>query len=453
MKKIPAGIIVFNILVLILFLLYLNDTGSIKLNIVAALLLVISLIGLTIMRYSGKRVESLQNVHLLVFTLIIFCFFLEMLVFIPNLVPLQIRNYLDINNNRTSRRQVVEYLDRPPFAKFKPNVVVTSQGYRGPSTQFVYQWKTDKLGFKNLDEVLENGRIEIVAVGDSFTEGMGVSIEDTWPAILTKRGHITYNLGVQGYAPTQLEGSFRLYGYDLKPRYVVIGYCAGTYPRERAFLDKQSIVEQKRLTGGIDSIARSDRKEIRKQSKHVTLAIFLFLADYSYSFKRDIADRIKSKGVTSKLDNRYTCELLRVEYEKGDISKISASPEYKQALNAFLEIKRLSGEIGSKVIFIYLPSRSYMYYEAGFGKKLPDDSFELVESRMLKEFCEKEGMAYLNPSGRITGYVANLKGGASSDLYPYLEIDGHFSRRGNLLIAEEILSYLQSAEHATPKKR
>jgi len=453
MKKILAGIITFNALVLILFILYLNDTGSVKLNVIAALLLAISLIGMAIMRYSGRRVESFQNVHLLVFSLVAFCIFLEILVFLPNLVPLQIRNYLDINNNNATRGQVVEYLDRSPFAKFKPNVVVTSQGYRGPSTQFVYRWKTDKMGFKNLDEVLDNGKIEIVAVGDSFTEGMGVSIEDTWPSIITKCGRVTYNLGVQGYAPTQLEGSFRLYGCGLKPRYVVIGYCAGTYPREKTFLDKQSIVGQKRLTGGIDSIARADRREIRKQSKHVSLAIYLFLADYSYSFKRDIADRIKSKGVTNRLDKRYTCELLGVEHEKGDISKISASPEYKQALNAFLGIKKLSGGIGSKVIFIYLPSRSYMYYEAGLGKKLPEDSFELVESRMLKDFCEKEGIAYLNPSGRITGYVAALKDGASSDLYPYLEIDGHFSRRGNLLIAEEILSYLQSSENAAPKKR
>ena len=47
-----------------------------------------------------------------------------------------------------------------------------------------------------------------MTLGDSFAEGMGVPIEETFSTILNDKGYTTYNLGVQGYSTSQMLGSF-----------------------------------------------------------------------------------------------------------------------------------------------------------------------------------------------------------------------------------------------------
>ena len=447
-RKIQYGIILFNITVLLYYLFIFIDVKSKILYIVGIFVLAIYLMGTIVLRYVYDNRGNFQNIHLLLFGIIIFFCFLETMKFFPGLIPLQIRNYLEENEIQKIRGKVVEYLDQSPFAKFKPNVIVASQGHRGTNMQFVYQWETDKLGFKNPKEILENGQIEIVALGDSFTEGMGVAVEDTWPSILTKRGRITYNLGVQGYAPIQLEGSFRLYGYKLKPRYVIIGYCADTYMREVMFFDERLAVKEKKLWGGIASVAAADGgKEIRKQTKHVTIAIFLLIRDHYFNMKY-YGSRYKNHNkYKNQLYRMYAYEILPVESDKINAAKIESSLEYKKTLSAFLNIKKLSNEIGAKLILIYLPYRGYMYYEKATGKELPKDNCESIESQLLKNFCDKEGIIYLNPSNRIHDYVKNLKKDEEISLYPYLELDGHMSRYGNQLVAEEILAYLNNADN------
>ena len=82
---------------------------------------------------------------------------------------------------------------------------------------------------------------------------MEFSIENTFPSILTSKGYPTYNLGVQGYSPSQMLGSLKEFGITLKPKYVVAAYTMVSYRREKLFLKK----ENTRYPGGIGNIELS----------------------------------------------------------------------------------------------------------------------------------------------------------------------------------------------------
>jgi hypothetical protein len=154
----------------------------------------------------------------------------------PSIFPDNIR--LFVESGRTIvREEIVEQVPYSPFAKPKPNALVRIPGYYGPKDQFEYEWLADRRGFKNLAEIAALDKYDVVALGDSFTEGMGVKIEDTWTTRLHRKDHSTYNLGIQGYAPTQFRGAYERYGKQLEPKWVIVGMLGNVFERERKFIN------------------------------------------------------------------------------------------------------------------------------------------------------------------------------------------------------------------------
>ena len=93
---------------------------------------------------------------------------------------------LNPNLNR-DRAEAVELLNSLPYVKLKGNTQIHSDLFRGDD--FVYDWTTDHRGFKNSPDVARRTEFFAVAVGDSFTEAMGVPLEETWTSMLTQRSH------------------------------------------------------------------------------------------------------------------------------------------------------------------------------------------------------------------------------------------------------------------------
>ena len=90
--------------------------------------------------------KNILNIQVYIF-IIIFLFIEILYLATPILIPKEISLWIDKDDNQ---QKVIDYLDKSPYLKFKPNKVVRSAFYRGFSDEFVYSWKTDKNGFKNL---------------------------------------------------------------------------------------------------------------------------------------------------------------------------------------------------------------------------------------------------------------------------------------------------------------
>ena len=230
----------FNLIVLSLYIINFDLPKTSVLLKIIIFIFFLSLLSIFIFRSKLLIFKSLYNFQISLFSIICLFFLLETAYIInPSYFPLQLTNHISSKDVSEIRKNKVEYLNESPYVKFKANTIVTSQGWRGSRDQFVYEWKTDKNGFKNLDKISNLRRVDIVALGNSFTEGMGVAIEKVWPSLLMEKGYSAYNLGVQGYAPIQLLGSLKKYGIQLKPNYIIIGYTAYTYGREQIFFDEK----------------------------------------------------------------------------------------------------------------------------------------------------------------------------------------------------------------------
>lgn len=442
---------IFNGIVLILYITHYDIASRFLLGI-SYIALFSSLLSFFSIRSSARMARYLSNSQIALFGVIL-CFFLcEFIsVFIPQFIPLPIRNYLASGGVGEEQVKKVEYLDESPFVRFKPNMVVRSQGYRGTSDQFVYEWTTDGLGFKNPAHMANQDQVDIVVVGNSFTEGMGVAVDKIWPTLLTSRGYPTYNLAVQGYAPTQMEGSLRQFGLRFKPKYIVIAYCATTYRREKAFLDHEYAIKNKAFTGGIQSIVRAEvAGEIRDQAKYFVSAVYLLLRSevlnrFTFGYGINLKDKKNLRIVVKQLQP-YRRSILKVGHEVAmmDQLEFGSSREWNSTLSAFRSIISMGQAIGAKIILMYLPHREPIYFKKATGTDLPDRHIEKVEAALLEQFSRENNIIFLNPSNRMQAYVEQLPDDAPITEYPYLPIDGHLSVRGHELVAEEMKNYLDA---------
>lgn len=201
-------------------------------------------------------------------------------------------------------------LEAPWEREFVPDPVL---GRRLP----VYEPQHDARGYRNA-EVPE--RIDVLAVGDSFTYGYGVGREDAWPQQLARRTGLTvYNAGVGGYGPCEyVEVALEL--LDLQPRVVVVGLLLGNdiinaytsalfegrFPRYAptdpelvaaiAAADAQASLEQRAHEAGLDIESRRLAESVaepaawrRWMSQHSSL----------YRLARELIRAVRSRGAPS----------------------------------------------------------------------------------------------------------------------------------------------------------
>ena len=82
----------------------------------------------------------------------------------------------------------------------------------------------DAQGFRN---PAVPDRVDIVAIGDSHTQGINVKADESWPAVLGRQlGRSVYNAGIGGYGPLQYE-ILVAQALRMQPRQIVVGLYAG----------------------------------------------------------------------------------------------------------------------------------------------------------------------------------------------------------------------------------
>ena len=88
-----------------------------------------------------------------------------------------------------------------------------------------FTFQTDDEGFRNA-RVRE--RIDVAALGDSFTDAMTLAVDEAWPTLLERRtGLAVQNYGTAGFGPQQELLVLKDYAARHHPRVVVLAYFAG----------------------------------------------------------------------------------------------------------------------------------------------------------------------------------------------------------------------------------
>lgn len=400
----------------------------------------------------------------------------------PEIFPENLRRLVDTRViSEATREGVVEKLLHPPYAKLRANATIHIPGYYGPKEAFEYQWRTDFRGFKNLESVAALGRFEVVAVGDSFTEGMGVRTEDVWTSQISRLGHPAYSIGVQGYGPTQFAGAYEHYGRRLPTGLVVVGYTADIYLREAHFQKEIAhTLSGQELPSAIGRLVERDELEaqqpIHLETKEgyrvpivgtvrhtfVTSAIIaLALQELDFYWNFDIQNGtlpgdprfMAAEALQGTSDfklglmARYRGEMLGVGDRNLDPVELATDPLWSSTEREFERIIRMARDEGAKVVFIFFPSRATAYFEQATGRTLPANSGELVQAALLEQFARSHGTDVIDMTPVFRRYVATLTPESPIEFYPYLPVDGHPSIKGHELIAAEVARYLEKRRY------
>lgn len=282
---------------------------------------------------------------------------------------------------------------------------------------FIYHVKTRlNLGQAGFRGGTEDGPIWGIAVGDSFTFGMGVEQESTWVARLANLMHQEIiNLGVPGWGPQQYTRAIERYGVSLKPKVFFYGIYRNdlqdallfdqwlrdpNYKREiYSFLGATSIIFNVLRLMWTDSLAGTE----------------------NFSFD----------GTEVKFDPGQLKLQLIAEHNSFDASWAIMKPEIVRAV-------KYSQSAGAKFVLLYLPSKLDAGWELIRRKEPSLKSFDgnvaIFRSR-LEEFCQTLQILCLD-------LTPVFRTRMSQGTKLYFTHDSHLTESGNRIVAEEIRNFL-----------
>lgn len=402
-------LILTSIHLIIVVLSYLKEPGS-KAVMLASFIIVLLLIPIIVNIFLGKMKVLAVNTSLILF----------FLLFIEGLFSFRIIQHPVISTwTLTVSKNIgaVDFLEEAPFVKFKPQTKVKSQGSRG--SDFTYEWQTDALGFKNINHAdISNLHFDYIALGDSFTEGMGVAIEDTWISKVGQKSNLTiYNASVQGYSASQMKATYDKLKGKISHEGIIIGVLPTIFEREQTF----SIYETASFgTGGIRTIAGAGSAG---QNSFLTGLIRAIKRTLKYMIIPIIDQNVTSKNYRNEVPVSYP-----------DRASLEQDVNWNKYVQNLIELSNLALQSNKKVILIQYPHRHEIYFneqELGINELKEIDYY--VELEILKEVLPKNVKVF-----DMFPYIKETWSANQRNIY--FIIDGHMNERGHELISEFIVN-------------
>jgi len=253
-----------------------------------------------------------------------------------------------------------------------------------------------------------------VAVGDSFTFGLGVDQETTWIAQLTKLSQREIvNLGVPGWGPQQYTRTLEQYGIPLHPK--IVFYClysndignALVFAKNDGHFNKFSFREFMRLHSVTFNLFRG----LRRAKK---LIQDLDLGEIGFKFsKQNLKDRIIADSERFPRGWPLTRREIEIAYQESQRSH-------------------------AIFVLLYFPSKEEVYWKAIKEKERSFESFDDLTDQLRKttlDFCQSSGLLCID-------LTPALKKRANQREVVYFPVNNHWNGSGNRIVAEEIYRFL-----------
>ncbi|MZH03267.1 MAG: hypothetical protein F3745_07715 [Nitrospinae bacterium] len=339
-------------------------------------------------------------------------------------------------------------MDSSPFFKLKANTEIRTSGYRGDD--FTNLWVTDDLGYKNNFKNISQKRFDFLALGDSFTEAMGVATENAWPSLLSKNHNIkVYNAGVQGYASSQMYGTLMLLKDKINFEGIIIGALPSIYLREKHFLTS---VKPRSGVGGIESIrlgtTGAGLGSTGRRLNGITDTFFVDLLRKALRKVRKISfkDLLSFSNESSAFPTiegplaRYRSELLNSMPDS--IEEVNHNRYWREQLSNYKKIISWAKANDKVVYLVQFPHRHEIYFSPSFqGLQSILDTQYYVELELLKRELDE----YV----RIIDLFPVIKSAFEKEpnRMMYFKIDGHMNEYGQELISNSLAKSLKSKTH------
>ncbi len=336
-----------------------------------------------------------------------------------------------------------------------------------PATLYRYPFRTDAEGFRN---AAVREKIDIAALGDSFTDGAASHASEAWPSRLEAlTGRTVQNYGTSGFGPQQELYVLRDYALKHQPRWTVLGYFAGNDIYDAEAFD--------RWENGVARVGEelSGWKLTDSFRRGETLYLWTIGA-----FLADSLRRLASPGETAMV--RPPLSATAPGFDRGMFTvpvgqrtlKYAFLPPYLQKLglpraeveksrgwelaqSALREMKSECDRQGSTFVVMLIPSKSAVYWpltERTFTPELLQTAIDfycrynhmplrladvranrLVQHEMLQAFCAQEKIPMLDLTPLLEREVE-----AGHNMY--FPDDSHWNASGHDLAARELAKFL-----------
>ncbi len=340
-----------------------------------------------------------------------------------------------------------------------------------PGVHRQFPFKTDAEGFRN-DAVRE--RVNIAALGDSFTDALTLPAAASWPMRLQERlGVPVQNYGTAGFGPQQELLVLRDYVIRHRPSHVVLAYFAGN-----DIFDAERFEQFQRRGRAEDSSLGWPIKDIygRADTWFVTSALSAsanWLAHRQQPFPvRAAAEPPRDPVIEARAPFDGGLFSLQVE---GHLLQWAFMPPYLNILNysehelrarngwrltreAILAMQQTSRDAGAEFTVLFLPFKSQVYwpllersitpdqlrhalefYLKDNGRPVDIEAMQknrLAQNAMLRELCASAGIPFLDTTSMLQQHV-------ESGENVYFPDDSHLNELGQNLVADALAGFLQ----------
>ncbi|HEX8776454.1 MAG TPA: GDSL-type esterase/lipase family protein [Pyrinomonadaceae bacterium] len=342
--------------------------------------------------------------------------------------------------------------------------------FRLQSAEFDCEVNINALGFRDREFGQKpEGRIRILAVGDSFTYGWGVEANQSWPKVLEARlrqlGHDVEvaNLGKPGASPAGYAAIMGKAMPVLKPDLVIVGILQGedlAQTRLEASINSSARLPDGRQPAAIMRLGLRERvgnvgrlmypnllrlmgklhhaqPSLSRHWKSEAQAIVEMLTPQEQARFDGLDAQVKRAFLNGELNPsliqtsmklpRYFLDTFRAD--KPEIQSLIST-----VAGSLADIKRMAGRYGCEVIVVSVPLKVYASREElescrrlGF-ELIPEMAESDSPDRAIEAACRMAGVQFINVTEEFRK--------AANGTHLFYEMDGHFNPAGHRVFAE-----------------
>jgi hypothetical protein len=280
-------------------------------------------------------------------------------------------------------------------------------------------YESDEHGFHNPTGIWSSRRIDVVALGDSFTQGHCVSSDRNFVALIRNKYPNTLNLGMNGQGPLITLATFREYVQPLNPKLVLWCFWEGN--------DITDLDTERKTPLLMRYLENSFSQSLLQRQRDIDQA----LASHVKSGKAAMPAEPKNMGKTIRDASRFVEGLITLSHLRLRIGlawENSSSRELDlianmDVLHGVLKEAKASVEVwGGKLYFVYLPAHA-SYSDPSNAPGFRDRVFLIAENL---------GIPVIDVHRAFQAQTDPLA------LFPFRRM-GHYNEEGHRVVADTVV--------------
>jgi hypothetical protein len=410
------------------------------------------------------KISPKKRLFFRLFCLLLMCLLAEGIMYIKlwrsgkDLIPYTLMQDSDISAFENWLGQKDSYLAYDPLLGW--DIQASTQKVKNSKDEN-YSYQANAQGIRDpriFSETPEAGKIRILAIGDSFTHGDEVSLEDTWIHLLEKQLGSSYeilNLGVSGYGTDQALLKLEHKGLKFKPHIVILSIMTENICR--------NVNRFRPYYAGSQTGLPLTKPRFLKEGEGLTLASPLTLSP------EEVIQALKAGSSRIFEENEffynaahyedhwyYRIQLIRCMCHKMIRHQWKASKKWEVLYNPQNE----PFQILARLLFRFknicethhiLPVVVLQYHKPDFSEK--KQYWNSLSSFVTEHFSEKAPQAGI---GIDLFPELNEDPSFKTQLPQMFQLNGHYSRLGNQKIANILFQHLLKSpffQSLSPKKQ